>query len=380
MMVSLTGGPRPFAREGFRIEEETNWVRAALLVDTGLARNRGTVYRLGRPSRVRSETFDRAAIRLRSNPGFRRDVLAGTETTGRLRMPLLTLHTTGDGQVPIRQARILRRRVDAAGRGRLLAQRVVRDAGHCGFTGPEQQAAFRALVRWVERGVRPRVRRRFELSPRPGTPEGDRVPGARQRAVLRGRLTLDGEPLDARWLGALVVSRDGLITPCQLTLTTARGGRYKITAMARREASGCGAPGSRIALWAYTGEATLHSRETFRWRPRGRLRANFSFSGATPDGAVRSRTQFAGEVFTRGGRQLPGGTRVEAYVGGIRCGVASVRRTGSFAGFVLYVVGPDSIPGCVRGGAIAFRVNGRPTAESAVNGEDPSGLLDLTVR
>src|SRR5215210_1694920 len=95
----------------------------------------------------------------------------------------------------------------------------------------------------------------------------------------------------------------------------------------------------------------LHGRLTLdgaafdaRW-PRGRaLRADAHFTSAKPDGGVAPRTQFAGEAFTPRGRQLPGGTRIEAYVGASRCGVASVRRTGSFSGFILEVVGPDSIP------------------------------------
>ena len=53
-MVVLTGGPRAFDREGFRMEEETNWRRAELLVAAGLAPNRRTVYRLGPPSPVSS--------------------------------------------------------------------------------------------------------------------------------------------------------------------------------------------------------------------------------------------------------------------------------------------------------------------------------------
>ena len=106
---------------------------------------------------------------------------------------------------------------------------------------------------------------------------------------------------------------------------------------------------------------------------------NASFSSATPDGAIPPRTQFAGEVFTREGRQLPGGTRVEAYVGSTRCGVTSVARTGSFSGFTLDVVGPDSIPGCARGATITFRVNGRRALDTAVNDPALSGSQDLTV-
>ena len=175
--------------------------RAELVVATGLGRNRHTAYRLGPPSPVTSRQFNRAVLRLRTNRAVRRAFLAGDETTGKLEMPLLTLHTTGDGQVPIEQARILQRRVDAAGRHRLLVQRVLRDAGHCGFTSTEWEASLEALLRWVGGGRRPKgndvlvqhlndLRRRFELSPRPGTPEAEAVRGARRRVRLHGRLTL----------------------------------------------------------------------------------------------------------------------------------------------------------------------------------------------
>jgi hypothetical protein len=35
-------------------------------------------------------------------------------------------------------------------------QRVIRDAGHCGFTSSEWVACFDALVDWVEKGVKPK--------------------------------------------------------------------------------------------------------------------------------------------------------------------------------------------------------------------------------
>ncbi len=391
IMVSLTGGRRAFDREGFRAEEETNWRRAELLVATGLAPNRRTRYRLGPPSPVTSRVFNRAVIRLRTDPRFLRAFLAGNETTGRLQVPLLSLHTTGDGQVPVEQARILQRRVDAAGRRPLLVQRVFRDPGHCGFTSTEWEAGLEALVRWVGRGVRPRgndvrkrslhdLRRHFELIPRPGTPEAAAVPGARRRVLLRGRLTLDGAPLDARWLGAVVRRSDGLVTPCQLGLPLVRGGRYSITVMAGAEASGCGVPGARIALWAFAGDRILHTRGLRRWPAPGKARFDTSFSSATPNGAVAPRAQFAGEVFRPDGRELPGGTRIEAYAGTTRCGVASVRRTGSFSGFSLDVVGPESIPGCALGATLTFRVNGRPALDTAVNRPGSSASLDLTLR
>lgn len=389
IMVSLTGGRRAFDREGFRMEEALNWQRAELLVAARLGRNRHTVYHLGPPTHVTSREFNRAVIRLRTNDAALRAFLAGNDTTGKLAMPLLTLHTTGDGQVPIEQARILQRRVDAAGRHRLLVQRVFRDPGHCGFANTEWAASLEALVGWVERDVRPAgnnvlvphwndLRARFELNPRPGTPEADAVPGARRRVVLHGKLTLDGAPFDARWLGA-VVRRNGLITPCQLALPLVHNGRYRITVMADAEASGCGAPGAEIALWTFAANRILYSRTWWRWPRARRLRVDASLAAATPNGAVPLRTQFGGEVFTPDGHQLPGGTRIDAYVGGTRCGVTSVRRTGSYSGFSLDVVGPDSVAGCARGATITFRVDGRPALDTAVNEPGRSATLDLTV-
>ena len=74
-----------------------------------------------------------------------------------------------------------------------------------------------------------------------------------------------------------------------------------------------------------------------------------------------------------------GGTRIEAFVGGTRCGVASVRRTGSFSGFSLDVVGPDSVPGCTGGATLRFRVGGHPAIDTAVNAVDGRPSLDLTL-
>lgn len=390
IMISLTGGPRVFDREGFRMEEETNWRRIELGVTLGLSPNRDTVYRLGPPSRVTSREFNRAAVRLPTNRAALQEFVAGGETTGELAMPMISLHTTGDGQVPIEQARVLQRRVDAAGGHGRLVQRVIRDAGHCGFTSTEWEANLEALIRWVERGVRPSghdvlvrrlddLRRRFEVTPRAGTPEADRVAGASQRVVVRGTATLDGAPFDARFLGATVLRRDGLVTSCQLTLPGVRDGRFAITVVGDKEASGCGARGARIALWTVGRDGRIiYSRAAWRWAADG-LVVKPSFLTREPDGIVPPHSGFSGEIFTPDGRHLPGGTRIEAFVGATRCGVSSVRRTGSFSGFSLSVVGPDSIAGCTRGATITFRVNGRPALDTAVNETGRSGSLDLTV-
>jgi hypothetical protein len=391
IMVDLTGGPRAFGREGFHLEEETNWRRVELLVAARLAPNRDKAYRLGPLSPVTSEEFNRNVIRLQTNDEGLRSFVAGNETTGNVQMPLLTTHTTGDGQVPIEQARILQRRVDAAGKGKLLVQRVVRDPSHCGFTTTEWVADFEDVVDWVEHSVKPKgmnvlmkdlrtLEGTFELQPRRGTPEAGAVPGARDRVVFRGRLTVDGEPFDARFLGAIVL-RDDLVAPCQYTLPTVEDGRYEITVFADAETAGCGAKGARIALWTFLQDTKLYSNEVRRWPGDGETATfNASFSTSAPRGAAPQTTEFAGEVFDRRGRHLSPGTRIEAYVGNARCGVGSVRRTGNFSGYLLAAVGPDLVAGCERGAVLTFRIDGRRAADTAVNEPGRGTYSDLTLR
>jgi hypothetical protein len=70
---------------------------------------------------------------------------------------------------------------------------------------------------------------------------------------------------------------------------------------------------------------------------------------------------------------------VEAHIGETLCGVATTRRIEDFIGFSIYVVGPDSIPGCAIGGTITFRVDGRDARETAVNQEGQGTSLNLSL-
>src|SRR5687768_5628672 len=77
------------------------------------------------------------------------------ERTGRITVPLLTLHESGDAWVPLSLEQSYRRRTIAAGTDHLLVQRVMRAPGHCGFYDETRVQAFDDLVAWIERGVRP---------------------------------------------------------------------------------------------------------------------------------------------------------------------------------------------------------------------------------
>ena len=386
LMIDLTGGPRAFAREGFRIEEDTNWQRVAWTVGTGLATNSGVEYRLGPVSDVPSGHFNEFAIRVPENSQLRQSFDEGPDVTGNLAMPMLTMHTTGDGQVPIDQAQMLHRTVERAGKSDLLVQRVVRDPGHCGFRTTEQEAALEALVGWVEHDRKPagtdvavrdlrHLDRTFELAPRQAG-----IPGARERVIVHGRLTVDGEPFDAQFLGAVVV-HDGLVSPCQHTLPQVRDGDYEISVSAEREVAGCGSKGGQIVLWTYVDDQELFTTQGMRWPGDGkRARFNATFSTDAPAGAAPPAVGFNGEVFTSDGRHLPAGTKIEGYIGDTLCGVGSTRYGGSYSGYILAIVGPDAVPGCTRGATITFRINGKPARETATNDLGHDDTVDLTLR
>ncbi len=387
IMVGMTGGPRAFAREGFRFEEETNWQRARLLVVGRLVPPHEGPYRLAPGTDADSDDLNRRAIQLPFDDGSFRRFSEGMEVTGQLAIPLLTMHTTGDGQVPIEQAQLLHQRVAAAGRSDLLVQRVVQDSGHCGFTTTEEDVALDSLFGWVERGLKTEgtdlsrtdlthLDRTFELQPRPGLPAADDVVGAGERVTARGSATLDGASFDAQWLGA-VVRAEGLVTPCQVALAMVDGGRYEITVLGDNEGRGCGRPGAEVVLWTYVNNTKLYATQPFTW-PTGReAPVDVAFSTTNP-GKDRAVTELKGEVYRPDGRHAPPGTLVEAYVGGARCGVATVRRVGSYAGFSLSVAGPDTIAKCQTGALVTFRVDGKPAPETARNIPDQAGTVDLT--
>jgi hypothetical protein len=203
--------------------------------------------------------------------------------------------------------------------------------------------------------------------------------GARDRAVVRGRATLDGASFDAPYLGA-AVKRNGLVTPCQLTLPRVRDGRFAIRVRPRTEARGCGATGSQIFLWTFVQEQIVYSSKSVRWPGTGKT-AKFdpAFSISAPTGGVGPIVGFAGEIFDQANRRLPPGANVEAHIGQTLCGVATTRRIDNFIGFSIDVVGPDSIPGCAIGGTITFRVDGRDAREMPVNQTGQGASLNLSL-
>src|SRR5262245_13645051 len=128
--------PRPGARAG-------STVHVRYRIDSGLGITDAELN-----ARVRRLSAAKDARSAGANPVY-------AERTGKLTVPLMTLHETGDAWVPLSMEQSYRRRTIAAGTDHLLVQRVVRAPSHCGFDGETREQAFDDLVAWIERGVRP---------------------------------------------------------------------------------------------------------------------------------------------------------------------------------------------------------------------------------
>jgi pimeloyl-ACP methyl ester carboxylesterase len=164
--IQISGGPRPFAVDGLasggRFIGNISSGASALAgmstpqnravtnthiryaVDSGLGLTADALN-----ARVRRKTAD-AEYRGANTPY---EEVAPFD--GQIERPLLTMHGTGDLFVPIFLEQTLKRAIIAAGTDNMLAQRVYRIAGHCGFSQSEQIRAFDDLVKWVRDGIKP---------------------------------------------------------------------------------------------------------------------------------------------------------------------------------------------------------------------------------
>jgi pimeloyl-ACP methyl ester carboxylesterase len=87
-----------------------------------------------------------SAQRITANPASVSYLARNISFNGQIRVPVLTLHTTGDGLVVPENEQAYRSVVDRAGNGTLLAQIFVHRAGHCAFTPAETITAVQALL------------------------------------------------------------------------------------------------------------------------------------------------------------------------------------------------------------------------------------------
>jgi pimeloyl-ACP methyl ester carboxylesterase len=86
------------------------------------------------------------ATQISADPAAVRYLARNISFTGRIRIPVLTLHTTGDGLVVPENEQAYSHAVRRAGDSRLLRQLFIDRAGHCAFTPAETIAAVQQLL------------------------------------------------------------------------------------------------------------------------------------------------------------------------------------------------------------------------------------------
>ena len=93
-----------------------------------------------------------AAPRIAANPAAAAYVSKYITYNGNLNMPVLTMHTTGDGLVEVTDENAYASVVRSAGDNSMLRQVFVHRAGHCTFTPGETISAFQTLIRRLDTG------------------------------------------------------------------------------------------------------------------------------------------------------------------------------------------------------------------------------------
>jgi pimeloyl-ACP methyl ester carboxylesterase len=92
------------------------------------------------------------ATRINAKPSAVRYLSQNISFNGQIHIPVLTMHTTGDGLVVPENEQAYRQVVDRAGNGAKLAQIYVHRAGHCAFTPAETITAVQTLTQRMNTG------------------------------------------------------------------------------------------------------------------------------------------------------------------------------------------------------------------------------------
>ena len=90
-----------------------------------------------------------------ADPSARNYVRNNTDYSGKIRKPVLTMHTIVDPLVVVPNEAAYAELVAAAGKQDLLFQTYTNGVGHCNLTGPQILTGVGAIDLWVRTGVRP---------------------------------------------------------------------------------------------------------------------------------------------------------------------------------------------------------------------------------
>jgi hypothetical protein len=92
---------------------------------------------------------------IEAHPAARNYVRNNTDYHGKIRNPVLTLHTIIDPLVVVSNEAAYAEMIAARGRSEALFQTYSTGVGHCNFTGPQLLTAVGAIDFWVRTGMRP---------------------------------------------------------------------------------------------------------------------------------------------------------------------------------------------------------------------------------
>ena len=165
--TQISGGPRPLADAAFPFFQQLLFSFSGSdgtldgVVSGNIFDNKTRDYQLDADPAVSTEevAFNDAILRLARDPGvnpyqFLR-VSRVPRISGRIDIPVVSIHTTGDLFVPFSMQQIYAREAASKGRSHNLVSRATRAIGHCEFSPEELIETFDDLVTWVEDGVRP---------------------------------------------------------------------------------------------------------------------------------------------------------------------------------------------------------------------------------
>ena len=169
VVKNLTGGERPIFAQGFANSGLQNVVWGTFggdgtingILTENVTDTRRITYQLDNDPAMSLEEFalNNQVIDVQAEPGanrLRRDGLRWIpKVNGKFNIPVVSLHTLGDMYVPFHMQQVFRQRAQAQGSAQWLVQRAVRAPSHCDFTVAEQVAAFEAMAKWEQTGVRP---------------------------------------------------------------------------------------------------------------------------------------------------------------------------------------------------------------------------------
>lgn len=380
VFIALSGGPRPLDRRGIAVEEMANWNRAAIAIAARIAYNTDRAYSLEGDAAALEDDFIRQAVRVPPDPERIRAFVEGNEITGAIEIPVVTIHTTADMFVPISHDQELRRKVEAAGKGHLLAQFGVQAPGHCTFADSEHERGIEMLDAWVKEAVVPEgedllsgdlgnLGAEFTQIHRIGSAEAENVTGAGDRITLSGSVSVDGAPSNSSSLWVHVLS-GGLWRSCTFAGVRPAGGRFERVAAASSELDGCGGPGTTYSFVTVR-EGKVYATAPQPWPAGDVAGLQVDLGAAAMGSALADFTRVSGAVLDRNGTRLPPGTIVDAYVGSTLCGSAAIpilkMDYGAPDEVSILVGGPALDEGCEAGGTITFRAGGRALDGSAAN-------------